>query len=85
VSGGQAQRAAVARALVHEPAVVLADEPTGALDEDNAGVVLEALVALTRRRSSALLLVTHEAQVAERADRTITMVDGAVAAPRSLS
>jgi putative ABC transport system ATP-binding protein len=78
VSGGQAQRAAVARALVHEPAVVLADEPTGALDAENAGVVLEVLVDLVRRRSAALVLVTHDREVAGRADREIAMVDGAV-------
>jgi putative ABC transport system ATP-binding protein len=78
VSGGEAQRAAVARALVHHPAVVLADEPTGALDEDNAGTVLDALVGMAVRRSTALVLVTHDDQVAERAGRSVTLVDGAV-------
>ncbi|MDQ1676503.1 MAG: putative transport system ATP-binding protein [Actinomycetota bacterium] len=78
VSGGQAQRAAVARALVHRPAVVLADEPTGSLDEENAATVLDALVGLAVRRSAALVLVTHDDRVAERASRSVTLVDGAV-------
>jgi putative ABC transport system ATP-binding protein len=78
VSGGQAQRAAVARALVHRPAVVLADEPTGSLDEENAATVLDALVGLAVRRSAALVLVTHDDRVAERASRSVALVDGAV-------
>jgi putative ABC transport system ATP-binding protein len=83
VSGGEAQRAAVARALVHGPQVVLADEPTGALDEGNAATVLDALVGLAARRRAALVLVTHDDRVAERADRSVTLVDGAVAGARS--
>jgi putative ABC transport system ATP-binding protein len=82
VSGGQAQRAAVARALVHQPAVVLADEPTGSLDEENAATVLDALVGLAVRRSTALVLVTHDDRVADRASRSVTLVDGAVADAR---
>jgi putative ABC transport system ATP-binding protein len=78
VSGGQAQRAAVARALVHRPAVVLADEPTGSLDEENAATVLDALVDLAVRRAGALVLVTHDDRVADRAGRSVTLVDGAV-------
>lgn len=71
VSGGQAQRAAVARALVHRPRVVLADEPTGSLDADNAERVLGLLLGAARRRGTAVLLVTHDAGVAAHADRVL--------------
>lgn len=76
VSGGQAQRAAVARALVHEPRVVLADEPTGALDSVNAEAVLDALVDLTRRAGTTLVVVTHDNLVASHLDTLVTMRDG---------
>lgn len=78
VSGGQAQRAAVARAVVHEPAVVLADEPTGALDSLNAEAVMDALTTLVRRSGAALLVVTHDNLVASHLDRLVTLSDGAV-------
>lgn len=71
VSGGQAQRAAVARALVHSPQAVLADEPTGALDAGNAALVLELLLEAARRRGTAVVLVTHDASVAARGDRIV--------------
>ncbi len=73
VSGGQAQRAAVARALVHQPAVVLADEPTGALDARNAAVVLALMLQAARRRGSAVVLVTHDPQVGASADRVVNL------------
>lgn len=76
VSGGQAQRASVARALVHEPRVVLADEPTGALDSVNAEAVLDALVDLTRRAGTTLVVVTHDNLVASHLDTLVTMRDG---------
>lgn len=78
VSGGQAQRAAVARALVHDPAVVLADEPTGALDSVTAEAVLDALVGLTRDSGATLLVVTHDNVVASHLDALVTLHDGAV-------
>lgn len=81
VSGGQAQRAAVARALIHGPKVVFADEPTGSLDRVTADLVLSEFLALARERSTAVLLVTHDADVANRADRHIEMHAGAVVAP----
>ncbi len=71
VSGGQAQRAAVARALVHRPAAVLADEPTGALDAANSEKVLQLLITAARQRAVAVVLVTHDQTVAAHADRTI--------------
>ena len=76
VSGGQAQRAAVARALVHEPRVVLADEPTGSLDTTNAEAVLDALTRLTRQMGAALLVVTHDNLVAAHLDDLVSMHDG---------
>ena len=78
VSGGQAQRAAVARALVHEPRLVLADEPTGALDSVNAEAVLDALVDLTRRSETTLVVVTHDNLVASHLDTLVTMRDGKI-------
>ncbi|HSY14636.1 MAG TPA: ABC transporter ATP-binding protein [Jatrophihabitantaceae bacterium] len=76
VSGGQAQRAAVARALVHRPAVVFADEPTGALDTANGQIVLAALLELARDHGSAVVLVSHDEQVAAAADRQVVLRDG---------
>lgn len=76
VSGGQGQRAAVARALVHQPAVVFADEPTGALDSVNGDIVLNALLTAARGRGIGLLLVTHDARVAAHADRECVLRDG---------
>ena len=78
VSGGQAQRAAVARAMVHRPAIVLADEPTGSLDSFNAEEVMDALMALNRTAETALVVVTHDNRVASHLDRLITLHDGAV-------
>ena len=78
VSGGQAQRAAVARALVHRPPIVLADEPTGSLDTVTAEVVLEAMVSLSTQIGAALLVVTHDNLVAAHLDRHVEMRDGTV-------
>jgi ABC-type lipoprotein export system ATPase subunit len=79
LSGGQLQRSAIARALVNEPEVVLADEPTGNLDATTAGEVLDLLVSQVRDRSVALVLVTHDVAAAARADRTLHLVDGLLA------
>lgn len=76
VSGGQAQRAAVARALVHKPRVVFADEPTGSLDSDNSKLVLNEFLSLARTEGTAVLLVTHEETVASICDRYVELVDG---------
>ncbi|MFI5792415.1 ABC transporter ATP-binding protein [Streptomyces sp. NPDC051677] len=80
VSGGQSQRVAVARALVHRPAVVFADEPTGSLDSANATAVLEEFLSLARSQGTAVVLVTHDAQVASRADSQYAMRDGVLSA-----
>jgi putative ABC transport system ATP-binding protein len=76
LSGGQRQRVAVASALVHEPLVILADEPTGALDADNSRAVMDMLLAAQRERGATLVVVTHDAGVAARLDRTLRLRDG---------
>jgi putative ABC transport system ATP-binding protein len=76
LSGGEQQRVAVARALVHSPAIILADEPTGNLDDAVGESVLGLLEALTRGTGRALLLVTHSPAVAARADRELTIEAG---------
>jgi len=78
LSGGEMQRAAIARAVVHDPALVIADEPTGNLDSANGARVLDALVRLNRDRGLSLLLATHAAEVAAAADRVVYMRDGLV-------
>nr|WP_202498982.1 ABC transporter ATP-binding protein [Streptomyces sp. SID5476] len=80
VSGGQNQRIAVARALVHSPAVVFADEPTGSLDSANATAVLDEFLTLARAQGTAVVLVTHDSEVAARADSRYTMRDGVLSA-----
>jgi putative ABC transport system ATP-binding protein len=82
LSGGQLQRVAIARALVHEPKLLLADEPTGNLDAATAERVLDLLVAQVRAHGAAGLLVTHSAAAARRADRVLQLrPDGLVRAP----
>jgi putative ABC transport system ATP-binding protein len=76
VSGGEGQRVAVARALVGEPRVLFADEPTGALDTLNGERVMELLTAAARERNTAVVLVTHEPRVAAYSDREIVVRDG---------
>ena len=78
LSGGEQQRTAVARALVSRPKIVFADEPTGNLDEQNADQVMQLLLDLRQQTGSALVVVTHDAALAEMADRVITMHDGMI-------
>jgi putative ABC transport system ATP-binding protein len=78
LSGGQQQRVAIARALVRQPAVVLADEPTGNLDEQTGERVLELLIELTCRQGRTLVMATHNPAIAVRADRVLEVHDGHV-------
>jgi len=78
LSGGEQQRVSIARALANRPSLLLADEPTGNLDTTNGRMVLELLIALNRREGTTLVLVTHDQQVSEQADRRITLRDGRV-------
>ncbi|MEU9211724.1 ABC transporter ATP-binding protein [Streptomyces sp. NPDC048415] len=79
LSGGQAQRVSLARALVTGPKVVFADEPTGALDSLAGEQVMTALIHTARESGTAVLLITHDAQVAAYADREVSLLDGTVA------
>jgi putative ABC transport system ATP-binding protein len=78
LSGGQKQRVAVARALVASPALVLADEPTAALDKDSAAEVVDLLRRMGEARGTTTLLVTHDNRILDRADRILTLEDGRI-------
>ena len=79
LSGGQMQRVAIARALVHSPKVLLADEPTGNLDNSTGSKILELLFRVTREQNTATLMATHSAEAAAFADVVVTLRDGSVA------
>lgn len=78
MSGGERQRTAVARALANNPDILLADEPTGSLDPMHAGAVFDLLMELVRKNKMAMLFVTHDMNLAERADKKITITNGIV-------
>ena len=78
LSGGMRQRAAIARALANDPALILADEPTGNLDTRNAAAVFDIFARLASEEGRAILVVTHDAELAKRANRRIHLVDGRI-------
>ncbi len=76
LSGGEQQRVAIARALANDPPLLLCDEPTGALDTENGNLVLDTLFQAQAELGTAIVIVTHDPRVAERANRTLVMTDG---------
>jgi putative ABC transport system ATP-binding protein len=78
LSGGERQRVAIARSLANAPSVLLADEPTGNLDSENASVVLDLITRLQKEQQMTLVLVTHDANIARRASRVLQMKDGQI-------
>jgi ABC-type lipoprotein export system ATPase subunit len=84
LSGGEAQRVAIARALAQEPKLLLCDEPTGQLDSDTGARVLDLITALHERLGFALVIATHDPDVAARADRVLTLEDGRLVSDQAL-
>ena len=84
LSGGEQQRVTIARAFVHEPALILADEPTGNLDTSTSGVVIDLLVDLNRSHGITFLLVTHEEEIARQCTRIVTIRDGLIVSDEQL-
>ncbi|ERG91149.1 MAG: ABC-type antimicrobial peptide transport system, ATPase component [Haloquadratum walsbyi J07HQW1] len=78
LSGGQRQRVAIARALINSPEILLADEPTGNLDQDTGQTILEEITRLKNEENIAIVAVTHDEQLVEYADRVVRLVDGSV-------
>ena len=79
LSGGEMQRAAIARALIAEPKLLLADEPTGNLDQKTGGEILALLKKLNRDQGLTIVMVTHDQAIAKQADQTVRLVEGKVA------
>ncbi len=78
LSGGERQRVAIARALINDPTLLLADEPTGNLDRKTGAAILDVLAEIRRERGQTMLMVTHDPEIAARADRIVELVDGRV-------
>jgi putative ABC transport system ATP-binding protein len=79
LSGGQRQRVSIARALAHKPKIIIADEPTGSLDSARGQEIMQVLELLSKQERITVIMVTHDEQLARRADRVIHIVDGAIA------
>jgi len=78
MSGGECQRAAVARAIVGDPDIILADEPTGSLDRANSQMLVETLFEIGKERDATIVIVTHDSGIASRTERTISLIDGRI-------
>jgi putative ABC transport system ATP-binding protein len=85
LSGGERQRVAIARSLANGPSVLLADEPTGNLDSENAALILDLLVRLHHEQNMTLVLITHDMEIARRASRAIQMKDGRIVSDGAFS
>jgi len=83
LSGGERQRVAIARSLANSPSLILADEPTGNLDSENAHSVLDLIIRLQQEHGRTLVLVTHDPSIAERASRSLHMKDGRIVSDQS--
>lgn len=78
LSGGEKQRVAICRALINRPKIIFADEPTGNLDSENGAAILDLLLEFHREQGSTLILVTHNQQIADMADRSVVLADGRI-------
>ena len=76
MSGGQQQRVAIARAIINDPKFIIADEPTGALDSKTSQDIMDLFVKLNKEQNTTIIMVTHDREVAEKADRIIHILDG---------
>ena len=84
LSGGQKQRVAIARALINEPKLILADEPTGALDSETGRMVMDLFHRLHREQGKTIVLITHSPELAEETQRIITIKDGLITGEREV-
>ncbi len=82
LSGGQKQRVAIARAMANEPAIILADEPTGALDSETGRIIMDLFHKLNKEQKKTIILITHSGELAEETQRIITIKDGVITGER---